>query len=543
MRATVKARDLVFEPDRSLGEELELRAQRNAMRTFLTFEGDSISYWNLNSAAARVAQFMLDQQIREGDTVGILMPNLPAYLEIFFATQRIGACVVPINTSLKGEGLSYIINNAGISMVFTVASLVPELERIQDRIAQSLTIIIVPEHRGNNVSDDELEGRAYIHYKKVLETLTSTAPKSDISRETNSMLMYTSGTTGYPKGVVYSYGVSQLKVIRLIAHLLVTEDDIYYTCLPLFHANALIITLLSSLYGNAQIALSRKFSAKNFWKEVRESHATIFNTLGTMIAILMKQPADPADGQHQVRRVVSAACPAELWEDFENRFKVKLTESFGAVDGGGIMTMNVGNAPVGSIGKPMGGVEWRLIDERGKDVEAGEAGELIHYVGDTPRGQVKYHNNEQASSEKTREGWVYSGDLMRADKDGFLYFIGRNTDSMRCGGENVSALEVETVINQFEAVLESAAYGVPSELAEEDIMVAVQAKLGCKVNPEELHKYLQDKLAKFAIPKYIRIVDQLPKTETHRIVKHVLKEEGLTEDTWTAIRETALSSV
>jgi crotonobetaine/carnitine-CoA ligase len=147
---------------------------------------------------------------------------------------------------------------------------------------------------------------------------------------------------------------------------------------------------------------------------------------------------------------------------------------------------------------------------------------------------VKYHRNQQASEQKTRSGWVYSGDLLRADAQGFLYFVGRNTDSMRCGGENISALEVESAVNKYDSVLESAAYAIPSELAEDDIMIAVQAKEGATLKPEQLYRFLQEKLARFAWPKYIRVVKELPKTETHRIIKHLLKQEGVTADTWIA---------
>ena len=530
---SIKKKELAFSPERTLGEELETRAERLRNKTFLSFEGQKISYSQLNNSAANVAQFMMNNGVKEGDSVGLLMPNIPAFLQVFFATQRMGACAVPTNTSLKDEGLAHIFNNAGITMLFTVASLLPEVERIKDKIEEKVQVVLVPEFE-NESADAALDSIEYTPYQQALLTTSKTLAKTDIAPDTTSMLMYTSGTTGLPKGVVYPYGTSQAKMLRVLAHLLVKEGDIYYTCLPLFHANALMVTVVSSLYANAQVVLSRKFSARNFWTEIRKSEATVVNTLGTMIAILMKQPEHPLDGVHNIRRVVSAACPADLWQGFEARFNVKLTESFGAVDGGGITTMNVGNAPIGSIGKPLGKTKWRLVDAQGTDVPNGEPGELIHYVGQTKRGQVTYHNNDKASADKTRDGWVFSGDLLRADENGFLYFVGRNTDSMRCSGENISALEVETAINKYDQVLESAAYAIPSELAEDDVMVAVQAKDGVTVEPEKLHEFVKNKLPKFAWPKYIRIVEQLPKTETHRIVKHILKKEGVTADTWVA---------
>lgn len=533
--ATLAERDLRFRPDRTLGEELAIKADRYGSKAYIQFEGEHYSYNLVNDHAARVATYMEEVGLKEASVVGILLPNLPAYLEIFFASQRIGATAVPINTSLKDDGLAYILNNAGVRLIFTVQSLLGEIERIAERIENPLQIVVVPETR-NEILSDSVVQNGYRPYAQVLDRPPQREPHHNVRPETPSMLMYTSGTTGYPKGVVYTYGTSQAKMTRFLAHLLVQEDDIYYTCLPLFHANALVVTAMSVLYAGATLALSRKFSARNFWREVRESRATAFNTLGTMIAILMKQPEDPMDGVHRVRRVVSAACPAALWEGFESRFKVSLIESFGAVDGGGIVTMNVGNAPVGSIGRPLGKVQWRLVDNNGNDVPPGEPGELIHYTGGAKSREVNYFNNQQASADKTRDGWVRSGDLMWRDKSNFLYFAGRNSDSMRCGGENVSALDVENAVNKFPAVLESAAFGVPSELAEEDVMVVVQPREGGSVNPAELAEFLQDKLPRYAQPRYIRVIAQLPKTETHRVIKHTLKKEGITPDCWQASR-------
>lgn len=529
VRDSIKQKELVFRPDRTLGEMFAVQADRYGSKSYVYFENAHYSYNFINDQAARIAQYLLNQNVGIGACVGILLPNMPAYLSIFLATQRVGATAVPINTSLKDDGLAYILNNAEIKMLFTVQSMLPELERIKTSVSNDIKIVVVPESSEEKTCN---EGAAYTNIRDVLTQTPQAIPVHDIAPNTASMLMYTSGTTGYPKGVVYTYGASQAKMTRFLAPLLVTEDDVYYTCLPLFHANALIVTAMSVMHAGATLALSKKFSASKFWQEIRESRATIFNTLGTMIAILMKQPEHPLDGQHNVTRVISAACPAPLWAGFQSRFNVKLIESFGAVDGGGIVTLNAGNAPAGSIGKPLGKVRWRLIDEQGKDVPQGTPGELIHYAGESKNKDVTYFKNEAASEEKVRDGWVHSGDLMWSDKNGFLYFAGRNSDSMRCGGENVSALEVENIVNKYPTVLESAAFGVPSELAEDDVMVVVQPKADEKIDPQSLYDFLLDKLPKYALPRYIRISESLPKTETHRIIKKKLKEEGVTKDCW-----------
>jgi crotonobetaine/carnitine-CoA ligase len=298
------------------------------------------------------------------------------------------------------------------------------------------------------------------------------------------------------------------------------------------------MTLTMTMAIKGTIALSRKFSAGRFWEDIRRYHVTLFNTIGSIIPILMKQPEKDTDAKNKVRFVLSAACPAEMWEAFENRFGVTLYEGYGAVDGGGKGILNLGTAPVGSLGKPSGalGKNLRIIDENGLDTPIGVPGELIFKMEDR-KSHVEYYKNENASKEKVRDGWLYTGDLVRKDDEGYLYFVGRNTESMRKGGENVSAYEVEHVIMKHPAVEEVAVYAVPSEMAEDEIMAAITLVPGKKLIPEELNTFLSDKLAKYAIPRFIRVVDEFPKTNSHRIIKGELEKAGVTDDTYDSTKK------
>jgi len=253
-----------------------------------------------------------------------------------------------------------------------------------------------------------------------------------------------------------------------------------------------------------------------------------------MIPILMKQPERDNDRDNRVGIVLSAACPASVWEAFEQRFGVRLVEADGAVAGAGFGITNPGTSPKGAIGKPATPI--RIVDDNGNDVPAGVPGELLFQIDNPELRRVEYYKNTEASTEKIRDGWLHTGDLVYADEEGNLFFADRKTDSMRRRGENISSWEVEREINAHPAVLESGAFGVPSELGEDDVMVVVVLKEGQAVTPEELVDHCRKRMAKFMVPRYIEFRDELPKTGTHRVQKSLLKQQGVTANTWDAER-------
>jgi crotonobetaine/carnitine-CoA ligase len=292
-----------------------------------------------------------------------------------------------------------------------------------------------------------------------------------------------------------------------------------------------MLTVMQALWVGIPLRLSKRFSATRFWRELAECGATQFNTVGSMIPILLKTAPSEFDRAHKVRRVVSAACPKDAWVPFETRFGVELWEGYGAVDGAGVTIFNAGTAPIGSLGRPPRVVKWRLVDSAGADAPEGQPGELWVFVGDKRESRVPYWKNEKASSEKVADGWLHTGDLMQADAGGFLYFVGRNTDSMRRRGENVSAYEVEKVVDAYPDVLESAAFGVPSPVGEQDIMISVVPVEGRTVDPKQLMAFLRERLPRYALPAYLDVVTELPKTGTHRVIKHELKSRGVSAAT------------
>ena len=512
----------------SWGELLEEKAARYKDKVFLLFEDKTFTYRQMNENASRMANYFLSLGAGQGKGVAMLMDNSPRFLDIFIGIQKIGMYAVPVNTSLKGDSLLYILNHCDAEYLVIDETHLETLKKVADRLENIKTIIVNPPPassgnypKGYLVLDDAYKG-------------SSVNPGIGYRKDDICFITYTSGTTGLPKGVVYRYRKSSVKLLSLVSVMLFKQSDVLYTCMPLLHGNALFVTVTSALHLGAQVVLARKFSASRFWDDIIKYNVTTFNTIGAMIPILMKQPEKPTDRQHKVRFIISAACPADLWETFEKRFGLTIYETYGAVDGGGKTILNLGTAPVGSIGKPPMKVQYRLVDANMNDVPDGTPGELVFPVSNKNKSSssVEYYKNEKASAEKMNGGYIFTGDLIRRDTDGFLYFIGRNTESMRIKGENVSAFEVEQAIKRNASVLEAAVYAVPSELAEDDIMASITLVEGMTLKETDLIEYLQENLPKFAVPRYVKIVPELPMTETHRVKKKELEMLKIVAGTW-----------
>lgn len=496
---------------------------------YLVYQDRTISYAEMDLNANRIANYLLRIGAKPADGIATLMNNSSQFLDIFFGIQKIGMYVNTVNTSLRGDQLVYTIDNSDTKYLVVDYDLIEIYQTVKSRLSKVEWVFVNTLEAPDGVKIPE----GMIDLKDAYAAdLSITKPDVKFDENNILMLMYTSGTTGLPKGVVMRYNKNIVDKLKMLAPILLKPDSVYYTALQLFHGNALYVTTTTSLIMGCTVALSKRFSASRFWEEIVKSGATVFNTIGAIIPILMKQPESPYERNHKVEKVMSAGCPAILWQPFENRFGVKIWEAYAAIDGSGFIA-NFGDGPKGSIGKPLNSI-IKLVNVHGDEVLTGETGELLFKVDRNKKSTVEYYKNPNASGEKTRGEWEYTGDLVYQDEQGYIYFVGRSTDSMRRRGENVSAYDVEQAILKHPSVLEAAVYAVPSEMTEDEIMASVKLVEGEKLSGREIFDFLQDKLAKFAIPRYIRIIDDFPRTETFRIKKGELKSIGVTQDTYDA---------
>jgi crotonobetaine/carnitine-CoA ligase len=499
-------------------EVIRRRVAEHPDAAWLLWKDTEFSWRDVLANANRAANGLLELGVRPGERVAILMGNRPEFLWAHLGILFIGAHSVPVNISQRGATLQHILaDSESVAAIF------------QDDLRDALLAIRegCPELRRTVVVDGRAGGGVDWDFDRVMAS-ADTEPDVELEVPSGGVgMLYTSGTTGPPKGVVATnYDTSPLAILLQASG--VQPGETMYSPLPLFHGNALLVSAIGSMMLDARFALGEKFSASRFFDECRRYDAVEFNSLGGMISILLKQPPRPDDADNPVRTVLSAGCPADRWEEFERRFGVRIIEWFGMVDAPGILMNDEGR--VGSIGRAKAGVEYRVVDDDDEPLPPNRVGELVFRH---PKGRMTYyHRMPDATDLAYRGGWFHSGDLAEYDEDGFFYYRGRKKESMRRLGENISAWEIETVLNQHPLVQESAACAVRSELGEDEVKVCIVPQPGAQPTPEEIVDFCSGRMAYYAIPRYVEIVDTLPKTETQRIQYGILRQRGITPATW-----------
>ncbi len=492
---------------------IRTRVTEHADSTWLKWQDQEVAWRDVLSCAQRAANGLLELGVRPGERVALMMSNRPEFIWVHLGVLMIGAHSVPVNISQRGATLAHILADSdAVAVVFQ--------EDLRDAVLGVRSHLPALRHL---VVEGGKPGRGVDWDVQRLLACPDAEPDVELAEPTGGVgLMYTSGTTGPPKGVAAAnYDLEPL--ITLLASTGVRPGETMYTGLPLFHGNALLVSMIGSMFIDAKLALAPKFTASRFFDDCRRFGAVEFNTLGGMISILLKQPPRPDDREHQVRVVLSAGCPPDRWREFEERFGIRIIEWFG------ILLNDAGK--VGSMGRSgVSGVEFRVIGEDGAELSPGQVGELVFRH---PKGRTTYyHKLPEATETAYRGGWFHSGDLAEFDVDGFFYYRGRRKESMRRLGENISAWEIEVVVNSHPRILDSAAHAVQSDLGEDEVKICVVARPGENMTPEEVLDFCTGRMAHYAVPRYVEFLEALPKTPTERNQYAALRARGLTPGTW-----------
>ncbi|HLY76793.1 MAG TPA: AMP-binding protein [Thermoplasmata archaeon] len=493
------------------------KARKNGDRLALRFPLGTLTYSELDRETDRFAAGLSEAGVQRGDRVAVLLHNRPEFPLVWFALAKLGAVLVPLNTALKGELLRYELDDCQArSLVIE-----PSLLAVYEPLRASLNMPREWVTRDPESADELPDGM------QPWSSLRSSHPPPSFetpSPREPAAILYTSGTTGPPKGVVIPHEKYLTTPREIGFRSELAPGSVLFTGLPLFHCNAQEMTTLTALLNDVTAAFEERFHATTYWETASRNGATHVSLLISMVNVLYKQPAKPTDVGHGVRVALTAGTTKEVWPKFESRFGLRIIELYGMTECGCTTLMNPpGAIRVGSVGTPLGFVEAQIVDDNDRPVPAGTPGELIVRPRRPFTMFLEYYRKPERTVEAWRNLWFHTGDLMKCDGDGYYYFLDRKKDVIRRRGENLAPYDVETVLNQHPAVFETVAVGVPAEVGEEDVKAFVQLKVGSTVSPEELFRFAADRLPFFMVPRYLEFIEEIPKTANQKAQRYLLK--------------------
>ncbi|MBI2738559.1 MAG: AMP-binding protein [Rhodospirillales bacterium] len=489
---------------------LDRRARETPDKVFVQFAdtGATWTYAELQRHVRETAAALQGEGVRQGETVLTWLPNGPDALRIWFAVNYVGAIYVPLNLAYRGQILEHAVKSSSARLIVGHPDLLPRLDAIDcDRLERRVAITGLESLRA--------AGRA------------PTPTEREVMPWDTQSVIYTSGTTGPSKGVLCSYLHAASAANAFYA---ATADDRNMVNLPLFHAGG-TGAIYRMLVKGGSIALVESFNTNSFWDTVRATGTTCLTLLGAMVPFLLKLPPGPGDRQHTLRKVVLVPLSDDA-QAFADRFGVDVYTTFNMTETSWPLVSERNPAVRGTCGRPREGIEARIVDDNDCEVAPGAIGELM-LRADTPWTMNHgYHNNPEATARAWRNGWFHTGDAFRRDQDGNFFFVDRLKDAIRRRGENISSFEVEAELMAHPAVREAAAVAVPSEHGEDEVLAVVAPVEGHAVDPVELLGFLVPRMPHFMVPRYVRVLPELPKTPTQKVQKNLLRADGVTPDTW-----------
>jgi carnitine-CoA ligase len=467
---------------------LQSQADRQGEHPLVRAGGQERTVAEIRQAAAQRAGALAAAGIEAGDRVVVISENRLEVLELWLGCAWLAAIFVPVNPALKGAQLEHVLADADPKLV---------------------------------VREDEIGG---------LPT-GDPVPPYDARPDDAAAILYTSGTTGPSKGVVCPQEQWYWWALLTGEVLGVEPDDVLYTCLPLFHTNALN-TFCQALLAGATYALGPRFSASRFWGRCAEAGGTVTYLLGPMVSILLRHPPSADDRAHRVRIALAPATPPELHEPFRERFGVQLVDAWGSTETNIVLSNTHADNRPGTLGRVLEPFEARVVGEGDRDVPDGTPGELVVRSREQHAFATGYFEQPDATAEAWRGGWFHTGDRVVRDPDGTFRFVDRIKDVIRRRGENISAFEVEQALQSHPDVAAAAVIPVPSELGEDEVMACVVVRDGAVIEPGDLVAFCEERLARFAVPRYVEFLEELPLTPSGKVEKYKLRGRGITAATW-----------
>lgn len=498
-----------------LTKRAQLTPDREALFDFTN--GVRYTYAELNRRANRAANFLRERyNVQKGDRVSILAHNSVSYVDLLFGLGKIGGILAPLNWRLTSRELTYIVNDCQPRVLIVGPEFVPLYAEMKSAIKVEHAISL----EGTNIEGAE-------KYEDLLDQASAEEPKRPLGDENDACcILYTSGTTGRPKGAVLPHRQILWNAINTVISWGLSEKDVSPILTPMFHSGGLFVFLVPLFYAGGRIVMARSFDPDESLKLIVEEKCTVILGVPTLFQVWMNSPQfDDIDFSH-VHFFISggAPCPPSLIKAWSERKGVTMRQGYGLTEVGVncfSMTDEDALRKIGSVGKPIFHSEMRLADANDNDVSAGETGELI-IKG--PHVCAGYWNNEEATRQSLKDGWFHTGDMARMDEEGYFYIVGRYKDMIISGGENVYAAEVEAVFREHEAVADAALIGLPDEKWGEVGLIIVACKPNQSASAKELLQFCSGRLAKYKIPKRVEFVESLPYSPYGKVMKAELRK-------------------
>lgn len=511
----------------NLVEQVRRQAIEQPEKTAYYFMGQGTSYAQFEQTVGRFADALQQAGVGKGDHVALLLGNTPHFLVSLYATMRIGATAIPVNPIYTAEEISYIIRNGDVKVVIALDLLLPLVEagvQAFPDVAQYIVCETTPEAAEKVDALSAAAKEKTVLFTQVLQNGTGIAEPVAVEEDDTAVILYTSGTTGYPKGAMLTHKNLYSNARDIGEYLDIRTTDRVITTLPVFHVFALTVVVNAPLIKGATLLLAPRFSPGEIFKLAKDYEATVFAGVPTMFNFLYQfEEGDPADFE-TIRLAISggASLPVSLLHSFEQKFNVRISEGYGLSEASPVTCFNPLNRErkPGSIGQSIMNVENKVVDPEGNEVPVGEVGELIVRGPNVMKG---YYKAPEETANAIRDGWLYTGDLARKDEEDYFYIVDRKKDMIIVGGYNVYPREVEEVLYAHPNVVEAAVVGFPDA----DFGEAVHAYVVLKeptTTPEELRAYCAEHIVKYKVPKEIDILDELPKNTTGKILRRTLKE-------------------
>ena len=503
--------------ERTLPALLERQADRLGERELIRTEAGIRSFSGAREAASAVAGRLAEAGIVAGDRVAVMSENRVEVVDLWLGCAWLGAILVPVNTALRGPQLRHVLDDSGARLLVLEPDLLPALD-LAGRPAEL--------ERVWTLGDDRPDA-AVERYPGPGDPIPARAARPGDP----CAILYTSGTTGPSKGVICPHAQWYWWGLKTGGILGVRDGDVLYTCLPLFHTNALN-TFVQALLAGATFVPGPRFSVSRFVRRIADAGATVTYLLGPMVQILLNRPHDAADREHGVRVALAPATPAAACDAFESRYGIRIVDGWGSTETNVVLASSSGGAPPGSMGGIVPGFDARVVDEDDEEVPHGTPGELVVRSDEPFAFATGYLGLPDKTLEAWRNLWFHTGDRVVRDEDGYFWFVDRMNDAIRRRGENVSSYEVESVLTAHPDVVTAAAFGVPAAVGEEEVAACVMLRGGVSLDPAELIRFCEPRLAYFAIPRYVEFVEALPLTANGKVEKYRLRERGVVASMW-----------